>query len=245
MEDCKKIVFGYLTYKDLFALSRENMYLSLPSTVTIHSYEEYEQFKKWCNLFTPSNITTVTIYISHPSYFSYKLNNTSYRLDYVPACVKNVDILRLDSIAPFTTISLPDTVEYLKVSNTYADIYRLPANIRHLVLGYGYQGGVNTFDSNLEMVELYGYDSGGRYPCQINDLPDTIHTIKMYAEFPGQINYWPVNAKVIVEDPYERVDWNYPLLNFENLYNFDNIDLFNDWMTEPVIHPTNIIEPDY
>ncbi len=214
MNDCRNIILDYTPYNVLFSLSKEIMYKYLPSTININSFEEYEQFKKWCKLFNMSkvNITKVNFNITYPKI---RFNGLSYKIDYVPSCVKNVEILKLDSVSPIVLISLPDTVEYLKVDNTLADITKLPANIKHLVLGYKYHGAITSYESNLEIVEFYGYDSGSRFPCQINDLPDTIHTIKIYTEFQAHITYWPPNAQIIIEDPYDERD------------DLDNLDLFD------------------
>jgi hypothetical protein len=205
MNDCKNIILNYLSNDILFSVSREYMFKSLPSTVNIKSFEEYEQFKKWGRLFNPTNIETVIINITYPKI---RLNTFSYSINYVPECVKNVHILNFDYVCPNTSISLPDNVEFIKIEKTMADVTRLPLNIHHLVLDYKYMGIVTNFNDtpNLETIELYGYNGGGRIPCQINDLPDTIKTIKLYVEFPGQITYWPRNVEVILEDTYNSDD---------------------------------------
>ncbi len=213
MNDCQNIILSFLSSKELFSLSREHMFKCLPSTLTINSFEEYEQFKKWGALFNPTNITTVKFNITYPIV---RFNGLSYNIGYVPHCVKNVEILKFDSISPLISISLPNTVEYLKIDNTLADINNLSDGIKHLILGYNYGGAITHFNrfnnSSLEIVELYGYCGGGRFPSVIDDLPDTIHTMKMYVEFPAQINHWPANAQVVLEDPYEDDTDNLQLL---------------------------------
>ena len=192
------IISDYIPLTQLLNISKKHMMKRIPSIVNIKSFEEYDTFKKWCELFNPSNIITVNISISHSNR---RLNNLNITIDYVPRSVKNVNILKFEYIVPFTRINLPDNVENLKVDNTFADIVRLPANIQTLTLGYKFHGIVYNFTSNLSCVELFGYNEGGRQPCQINNLPDTITTIKMYVYFPGQINYWPINSVIIPIEP--------------------------------------------
>jgi hypothetical protein len=193
-EECFYIISDYLPLKKLLTISRKFTTKRIPSVININSLEEYESFKNWGRLFNPSNIITVNISISHPIN---RLNCLNYSIDYVPESVKNVNILKFDSIAHFTYISLPYNVENLTIDNTFADVIHLPLNIVSLTLGYEFNGVIVHFESNLINIELYGYNEGGRHPCPINDLPDSIQTMKLHVNFPGQINHWPVNATVI------------------------------------------------
>lgn len=205
------IISDYMPLTELLNISKTHAMKRIPSTINIKSVKEYDSFKEWCKLFNPSNITTVNISIPHTTY---KLNCLRYLIDYVPTSVKTVNILKFDCVAPFLGINLPDNVEHLKINNTFADVNKLPANIKSLTLDYNFHGIVNEFYknpdqendedviiSNLSYVELFGYNGGGMHPCPMNSLPDSIHTIKMYVDFPGQITYWPVNSIIIPVDP--------------------------------------------
>jgi hypothetical protein len=208
MKDFFKVITNYVPFtafkdfiskKELFKISKELTCESVPTTININSLDDYESFKRWGMMFEPKNIDTIRISIEHPAR---RLNFMKFTIDYVPACVKNVEILKLDCICSFTFIKLPDTVEYLTVHKTMATVLSLPANIKHLCLGYDFMGIVLNFTSNLKTIELYGYDNGGRHPCPISSLPDTIEIMKMWVEFPAFIEYWPVNAQLFLEDPY-------------------------------------------
>lgn len=187
-----------MTQSELYVLSREHMLNTIPSSMRIDSVEMYEKFKIWARLFEP-NITSITFSIPIPEK---RVNSLSYVIDYVPKSVKEVNIEKFEYICPFTRVNLPDTVEVLKINESMASIERLPANIRRLTLGYKFLGLVKSFRSNLEVIDLFGYDHGGLMSCEINDLPDTIHTLHMYAWFPGYITHWPKNSRIYPEDPY-------------------------------------------
>jgi hypothetical protein len=197
MNDCFFVISKFMKSDVLLQISKK--YHNIPSTININSCEDYISFKRWSKLFNPSDIKEVNINITQPKE---RRNELSFDIDYFPPCVEKVNVLKLDKICPFVNISLADndTIKFLCVDNTISDIKWLPSKITHLVLGYKFMG-IVYFKSNLEIVELYGYCSGSRYSCEI-DLPDTIHTIKIYSEFPARINHWSVNAKVIIEDPY-------------------------------------------
>jgi hypothetical protein len=210
MKDFFKFITNYVPFtvfkdfiskKELFKISKELACESVPTTININSLDEYESFKRWSMMFEPKNINTIRISIEHPAR---RLNSIRFTIDYVPACVKNVEILKLNCICPFTYIKLPDTVEYLTVNKTMATVQSLPTNIKHLCLGYDFMGVVRNFTSNLKTIELYGYSNGCRDPCPINSLPDTIQTMKMSIDFPAFIEQWPANAQLFLEDPYDE-----------------------------------------
>lgn len=190
MNDSFSIVSQYMSNIDRFKLSKS--YVKIPETVHIQSIEHYERFKSFCRTFK-TNITTVLFTITT----NVKANRNSYSIDYVPESVRNVKILSFDPICPFTWIRLPDTVESLEVDNTFANIETLPKQIRHLTLGHSFEGVVMSFESNLNTLCLCGYNSGGRLPCPIDDLPDTIQTMTIYENFPAHITYYPENVTIV------------------------------------------------
>ncbi len=246
MNECFKVVTNYVPFtafkdfisnKELFKISKDLARESVPTTININSLDEYESFKRWGMMFEPKNIDIVRISIEIPKK---RLTINRFTIDYVPACVKNVEILKFDYICPFNFIKLPDTVESLTVHKTMSTILSLPANIKHLCLGYNFMGTVLNFTSNLETIELYGYDAGGRFPCPIDSLPDTIKIMKMWVGFPAIINYWPVNARLILEDPYDEQSgvlqllWpNHDANNLENDYNFE-MEENNEYDLQPI-----------
>jgi hypothetical protein len=185
-----------MSLKELIPLSKK-FNKEINSTIKINSISNYERFKQWCKVFNPDNITKVIFSITD---YKYKIH--SYSINYVPSCVNTVEVLAFNTYCSFESIRMPNTVGTLIVHDTYAMIDRIPDSIRHLVLGYDFKGIVCSIKEavNLEYVELYGYDSGGRVPCPI-ELPDTIQILRMYSNFPGYIEHWPVNAKLFVEDP--------------------------------------------
>jgi hypothetical protein len=251
MNDCFKAVTNFVPFstfknfiskKELFKISKELTCESVPTIININSLDDYESFKRWGMMFKPNHIDTVCISIEIPDR---RLNFMRYTIDYVPACVKNVEILKFDYICPFTFINLPDTVESLSVHKTMATVLRLPVNIKHLCLGYHFIGIVLSFTSNLKTVELYGYHSGSQNPCPIDSLPDTIQTMKICSDFPAFIEHWPVNVQLFIENQYDNpyddhsddlqlLFWpNHEANDLDEDYNFE-IQEFNEDDLQPI-----------
>jgi hypothetical protein len=182
---CLTRIFEFLTKnprEKLMKLNRKCANALYPSSKILLSYD-FNLLLQW--RLDCSNLSEVYLYCTDTSDFTW-----------LPASVKIVTMSYIENRNVYTPdllqIRLPDTVHTLSIVNTYGIGYTVPNTIKHLVLGYTFDGTIVHFPQELEILQLLGWAT---YSYHIHIGLDDMNSEIMIPVIPNTVMYLNLSIK--------------------------------------------------
>ena len=199
--DCLSNITKFLEPILALRISVDSVSKNFPRKIKLRSYEEVEQFQRFCQMFDISNLNEVCCVIC-----DLRWDAPEMVIGWVPSSVK---ILSLD-IYNLCEFEIPETVEELYLNRCPNDNIRLPESTKKITLGKMFQGNILDWSPRLEELFIRGWDSDDSEPHILDNLPETIHTMFVTWGIPVMVGKWPVSLKQLTIETCEDdmfVNW--------------------------------------
>lgn len=222
LTNIKFIRFSYM-YKDKINLPKNLKYLiftcgtdcsgmytlnNLPDSIThlkIGNYDDRPAYSTFTEIKLPKCITYfncsafVQIPINLPDTITYLSLNGSFRFRYLLELPKNLTYLELGGSFNQDLINLPETLTTLKLGYEFDKSLKNLPKLKTLYIGEYYH------------YDRYDYGIGSYFEQSIDDLPDSITCLRIWAQIKAPITKLPKNLKRLTLDlPYNPVIENIP-----------------------------------
>jgi hypothetical protein len=216
MNDCLFTIAQFAESKQATQLTREFAKKFFPSSITIDGHKQLEELYNWARYLDTSNLTEVRIVIRETKLIESLRTNypkavrpdglvIAQPIGLVPPSVKKLTLC----VYTNEIIEVSSTVEELVVECAGCNGISVPDSIRSIHLKDGFYGIVYKWPENLERLVINGWCRGnGRWPVQIDEIPDTVKQMVVGSHLDIEITHWPDNLETVVfEGDPEDYGW--------------------------------------